>query len=93
MDKLAKRRADAPAFPLPGTNYQMQTTALGKPDTFVSPPNAGITLREEIATRLLAALIVRISEQETSNAVLDKAFELADMVIERGSTHPDPSHN
>ena len=32
MNDLAARRAQAPAFPLPGTNYQRQTSALGKPD-------------------------------------------------------------
>ena len=49
-------RANAPAFPLPGTNYQAQLNSLSKPDVFLSPPNAGISLREHIALQLLPPL-------------------------------------
>lgn len=82
MNDLAARRAQAPAFPLPGTNYQMQTSALGKPDTFVSPPNMGISLREHIAVQLLPALIAKFDVSETA---IIEAFSMADEIIRRGT--------
>jgi len=82
MNDLAARRAQAPAFPLPGTNYQMQTSALGKPDTFVSPPNMGITLREHIAVQLLPALRAKFDVSETA---IIEAFNMADEIIRRGT--------
>ena len=70
-------RALAPAFPLPGTNYQASTSALGKPETFVSPPNAGISLREHVALELLTT-----GYHETGNEdSVREAFKAADLFL------------
>lgn len=71
-------RANAPAFPLPGTNYQAQLNALSKPDVFLSPPNAGISLREHVSLSLL----MRRHCDPSHETNIREAFKAADLFLQ-----------
>lgn len=79
-------RAISPAFPLPGTNYQAQATALSQPMTYLSPPNIGIVLREHVALSLLK------SAPDINEQTIRKAFWAADVFLKVSEeTMPKPA--
>ena len=78
-------RAISPAFPLPGTNYQAQPTALSQAVTYLSPPNVGIVLREHVALTLLTTF------SDINEQTIARAFWAADLFLKISEeTMPKP---